>query len=211
MLDTSDDLDQAQREIGHPVEQLFTPLTRFRPQRPDQHFAIDNGAFTEFRRDAFLALLDREKPRRHLCRFVTVPDVVSRESERSRDAIGSARRTLEVFDAWSRRLPGWPLALACQDGQEDLPIPWERLAAVFIAGSTQWKLSIHAAHIVKAAKALGVWVHIGRINTPDRWAHFEWLGADSCDGSGLARFSHMRDKIADTKTQRRLFAGEESA
>jgi hypothetical protein len=77
MLDTSHDLNQAAKELGCRVEQLLTPLTRFRPQQPDARFAIDNGAFAGFDRKAFEALLDREYNRRHLCRFVVVPDVVA--------------------------------------------------------------------------------------------------------------------------------------
>ena len=120
----------------------------------------------------------------HHLPLVVVPDVVS-----------SARRTLEVFDHWSNRLDGWPLALAIQDGQESLPIPWKYISAVFIAGSTEFKMSRHAEHVVRAAKALDKWVHVGRVNTPDRWEYFEKMGADSIDGSGIGRYSHMRADI----------------
>jgi hypothetical protein len=34
-------------------------------------------------------------------------------------------------------------------------------------------MSQHAAQIVNAAKAIGKWVHIGRVNHPDRFDHFE--------------------------------------
>ncbi len=197
MLDTSDNLDEAEREIGYPVEQLLTPLTRFRPQRPDQRFAIDNGAFAGFRPEAFESLLERERPRRSLCRFVSVPDVVC-----------SARRTLEVFYIWAPRLTGWPLALVVQNGQEHQPIPWRRLAAVFIGGDTAWKCGPHAEQIIRAAKALGVWVHVGRVNTPDRLKHFEEMGADSIDGTGISRFSHMRLAINQAKSQATLFGAE---
>jgi hypothetical protein len=195
MLDTSQSLDAAEAELRHPVEQLLTPLTRFSNRRPEARFAIDNGAFSRFDRKAFEALLAREDERRHLCRFVAVPDVVA-----------SARRTLEVFDYWYPLINHWPLALVCQDGQENLPIPWEQIAAVFIGGSTEWKESDHARAIVKAAKAMDTWVHVGRINTPDRFAAFKEWGADSCDGSGIAQYSHMRRAIGDKPA---LFSREE--
>lgn len=194
MLDTSHDLKTAERELNHPVEQLFTPLTRFANKRPDARFAIDNGAFSNFNRKAFESLLEREKSRRHLCRFVAVPDVV-----------GSARRTLEVFDHWYPQLNQWKLALVAQDGQEDLPIPWEFIDAIFIGGTTQWKESDNARAIVKAAKAIGKWVHVGRINTPARFAGFKEWGADSCDGSGIAQYSHMRTAIGHPAPK--LFVG----
>lgn len=184
LLDTSEDLMVAQGELGCSVEQLLTPLTRFTRQNKEGFFAIDNGAFAGFQRDAFLSLLDRERESRDFCRFVAVPDVVA-----------SARRTLEVFDSWRFQLSGWPLALVAQDGQEDLAIPWQEIQAVFIGGSTEWKLSKGAADICKAGKAIGKWVHAGRVNTPARFEYFEKLGADSIDGTGLSRYSWMRERI----------------
>ena len=125
LLDKGQDLDECGAEIGVPVGQLLTPLTRYRLREPSLPWAIDNGAFSSFDAKTFGALLDRESHRAERCLFVTVPDVV-----------GSARRTLEVFERWAPRLNGWRLALACQDGQESLPIPWDEIAAVFIGGST---------------------------------------------------------------------------
>ena len=194
MLDTSEDLAVCQEEIGCPVEQLLTPLTRFARQRKDAHFCIDNGAFSRFNGEAFLSLLQREAADRHLCRFVAVPDVVA-----------SARRTLEVFDHWCYKLAGWPLALVAQDGQENLPIPWQNISAVFIGGSTSWKLGADAVAVIKAAKAIGKWVHVGRVNTPARFEYFENLGVDSIDGSGLARFSWMRERIYKQQQSPDLF------
>lgn len=198
MLDTSDDLATASAEVGFPVEQLLTPLTRYRNRHPDQHFAIDNGAFSRFNRKAFEALLTRERERKDLCRFVAVPDVV-----------GSARRTLEVFDYWFPLLGGWNLALVIQDGQENLPIPWEFIEAVFIGGSTKFKESNEAAQAIKAAKAMSKWVHVGRVNTPDRFEAFVQMDVDSIDGSGLAQYTHMREKIANRNGSHRLFTTEE--
>ncbi len=195
MLDTNDDLATCREEIGFPVEQLFTPLTRYSNRHPDAHFAIDNGAFSRFNRQSFESLLEREKPRRHLCRFVAAPDVV-----------GSARRTLEVFDYWFPLLGGWPVALVAQDGQEDLPIDWDSIAAVFIGGSTRFKESNESIAIVKAAKAIGKWVHVGRVNSPTRFETFLEYGVDSIDGSGLAQYSHMRVAIRDRHIHPDLFS-----
>lgn len=184
LLDNGQDLDQCAEEIRAPVGQLLTPLTRYRLRDPARPWAIDNGAFAKLDTAGLLALLKREEHHRENCLFVAVPDVV-----------GSARRTLEVFERWKARLSGWKLALVCQDGQEDFPLPWDDIDAVFIGGSTGWKLSQHVGHIVRAAKALDKWTHIGRVNDPARWAHFDKMGADSCDGTGLARYSHMREAI----------------
>lgn len=187
LLDTSEGLDVCSAEIGWPVEQLITPLTRFNLQKPDKPFAIDNGAFSRFNAVGFRSLLERESSRKHLCRFVAVPDVV-----------GSARRTLEAFEHWQPELAQWPLALVCQDGQERLPMPWDLIDAIFVGGTTMWKESHFATECIKTAQLLGKWVHVGRVNDPKRFKKFEELGVDSVDGSGIARFSWMRERIRDT-------------
>lgn len=184
LLDTSQDFEVCSEELGCPVEQLLTPLTRYLPQRPKEKFAMDNGAYSSFKEQAFLSLLDREAPRLSLCRFVAVPDIV-----------GNAVRTLEVFKVWSKRLHKWPLAFVAQDGQEKLTIPWEAVQAVFIGGSTQWKMSRHAVAIIKTGRMLKKWVHAGRVNTPGRFEYFQDLGVDSIDGTGLSRYTHMRKAI----------------
>jgi hypothetical protein len=195
LLDNGQDLTVCAAELGCDVGQLLTPLTRYTLRNPEMPWAIDNGAFAGFEEKAFLSLLKREEHHKAGCLFVTAPDVV-----------GSARRTLEVFDRWKGRLASWPIALACQDGQENLPLPWDDIAAVFIGGSTDWKVSPEAAQCIKAAKALGKWAHVGRVNDPARFEHFEKLGADSIDGTGIARYSHMREAIAKRANQEKLFA-----
>jgi len=190
LLDTSHDLDECAAELNCEVGQLLTPLSRFRLRNPELPWAIDNGAYADLKIKAFLSLLERERHHQDRCLFVAAPDVV-----------GSARRTLEVFDIWKPRLKGWSLALVCQDGLEDLPIPWNDIAAVFIGGSTKWKCSQHAAQIIKAAKALEKWVHVGRVNHQERFDHFRDLGADSIDGTGLSKYSHMRKAIANRAQQ----------
>jgi hypothetical protein len=194
LLDTSHDLGECAQELGCPVAQLLTPLTRF--ARKSATFAIDNGAFAGFDPKKFLSLLAREEEARQGCLFVAVPDVVA-----------NARRTLELFETWRYKLQHWPLALVMQDGQEDLEIPWSAVAAIFIGGSTAWKMSKAAADCVRAAKALpdSKWVHAGRVNTPGRFEYFEALGADSIDGTGLSRYSHMRAAILDAYENPGLF------
>lgn len=193
-MDTSEKLSVCAAELNCEVGQLLTPLTRFNLQDKNGKFAIDNGAFSEFKEKAFMSLLAREACHKENCIFVAVPDVVA-----------SAARTLEIFDHWKDRLKDWPLALVAQDGQENFLIPWRDIQAIFIGGSTEFKVSDHVKHIIKAAKMLGKWVHIGRINTPDRFEYFLGLGADSCDGSGIAQYTHMREAIARRHNQAKLF------
>lgn len=190
LLDNGQNLDECATEIGCEVGQLLTPLTRYKLRDPARPWAIDNGGFAGLDLPALFALLQREQHHRDRCLFVTVPDIVA-----------SAQRTLELFDHFKGKLAGWKLAYACQDGQEHVRIPWDEIAAVFIGGSTNFKCSEHVTRIIKTAKIFGKWVHVGRVNDPGRWKHFEELGADSADGTGIARYSHMREAIADRDKQ----------
>lgn len=194
LLDNGQCLDTCESEIGVPVGQLLTPLTQYRLRDPSRPWAIDNGGFGELDIPALKSLLKREQHHRDDCLFVASPDIV-----------GSAQRTLELFEYFKPMLAGWKVAFVCQDGQEMLPIPWDEIAAVFIGGSTNWKCSHHVEQIIRTAKVLGKWVHIGRVNDPARWVHFENLGADSADGTGVARYSHMRRAIAQRHQQPGLF------
>lgn len=163
--------------------QLITPLTRYRNH--GKAFAIDNGAFSRFDARSFQSLLDREEPNRERCLFVTVPDIV-----------GSGRRTLELWRHRRAFVQDWPLALVAQDGLEELDIPWSDLSALFVGGRDPWKDSQAAIDIVRTAKTLGKWVHVGRVNTERRFKLFAEAGADSCDGSGIAMYDEMMDVLA---------------
>lgn len=185
LLDNGQDLATCEAEIGVQVGQLLTPLTRYRLRDPGRPWAIDNGGFKELDVPGLMSLLERESHHKANCLFVAVPDIVA-----------SAQRTLELFQHFKPMLVGWKLALVVQDGQENLPIPWDEIDAVFIGGSDAWKCSIHVERIIRVAKLLGKHVHAGRVNTPERWIWFESQGADTGDGTGVSRYSHMRRAIA---------------
>jgi len=190
LLDNGQNLDECAAELGCEVGQLLTPLTNYRLRDPTRPWAIDNGAFARLETAAFAALLKRHEHHRQNCLFVTVPDIV-----------GCAMRTAEVFDLWAPQLSGWRIALACQDGQESVRIPWDRIDAVFIGGSDNFKCGPHTERIIKTAKLFGKWVHIGRVNHAFRFEHFLRLGADSIDGTGIARYTHMREAIGNRHQQ----------
>jgi hypothetical protein len=184
LLDTSEALDVCAMELGCAVKQLITPLTGFLRQKEHDEFGIDNGAFARFSRDKFLSIVERERDVKHRCRFLAVPDIVA-----------DARRTSEAFEYWKYQLSGWPLAYVAQDGIEGLPIPWKHIEAIFIGGTTGWKLGPHAKAVIRAAQVMGKYVHVGRVNSPGRFEYFENLEVDSIDGTGLSRYTHMREKI----------------
>jgi hypothetical protein len=185
LLDTSEDLHVCAAELGvDPAEvgQLLTPLNRLANR--GGVFAIDNGAYSGLQLKAFETRLARELENRKRCKFVVAPDVV-----------GSQRRTLELFLRWQPKLFGWPLALAIQPGVEEFDLPWDEFEAVFIGGDNQFKTSRAVIHVIRTAQALGKWVHVGRVNEPDRYRWCIDHGVDSIDGSGISLYSNMRRKI----------------
>jgi hypothetical protein len=174
--------------------QLITPLTGY--SNWGGMFAIDNGGFSRQDPKAWRRILARELPNQSRCLWVSCPDVVA-----------DARRTRELFDVFEPVLhtAGWPVALVAQDGIEKEEIPWARLEGVFIGGSTEWKMGPGAAGVIRAALWLEKFVHVGRINTGERWKHFEKMGCHTFDGSALVRpypgHDGQRRSIASARQQ----------
>lgn len=142
-------------------------------------WAADNAAFSKFDPVAYATMLERAaaEPTRPL--FVTVPDVV-----------GDAFRTRWRFADWYPVLKRFrlPLAYVLQDGEHTDTVPWSLIAAVFVGGSTAFKVGAQARALVVEAQRRGKWVHMGRVNTVRRLMYAQQIGCDSVDGSGFARF-----------------------
>ena len=163
--------------------QLHTPITRHNDC--GMPFGIDNGAFSHFNGPYFQSCLKKHSLYKDRCIFVAMPDVV-----------GNARRTLELWKYRDDFIGGWPMALVMQDGIEDFDIPWDELSTIFIGGMDPWKDSEAVVDIIKTAKILGKHIHVGRVNTTQRFIHFEDLGADTCDGSAVSKvFSQKLEMI----------------
>ncbi|MGH2359704.1 MAG: hypothetical protein ACRDGM_04065, partial [bacterium] len=147
-------------------------------------WAADNAAFSNWDTEAFVEMLDKFKgtPR---CLFVTAPDVVEIVDG---EPVGNAARTVKRYWLWRPMLEGWPRAFVLQDGQQHGDVPWDDVAAIFIGGSTAFKLGRAAATLAGYAKARGKWLHMGRVNTRKRWRYAESLGCDSVDGTGFSKF-----------------------
>ncbi len=147
---------------------------------------VDNGCFSGFREKEFRKLLGLARRHERLIRFVAAPDVV---------ADGAA--TLALFDQWRqiiREQHQLPVALVLQDGMTGRDIPWPLLDAVFVGGSTEWKLSRVAEELIREAQRRGKWVHVGRVNTRCRITRFRELSVDSIDGTG---FNIWPDRLRD--------------
>lgn len=155
---------------------MVTPRMGQRPPE-GQPWAADNSRFsapqdyTDAKYLSWLAKMPVES-----CLFATAPDVV-----------GDAAATLELsapMFAPIRQL-GYRVAFVAQDGLESLPVPWDDFDALFIGGTTDWKLGDAAARIAREAKARGKWVHMGRVNSLRRMRYAETIGCDSADGTTL--------------------------
>jgi hypothetical protein len=143
-----------------------------------QPWAADNGRFSKpetYTDEAYLTWLSK-RPHREACLFATAPDV-----------IGDAAATLVLSAPMFARIRalGYRPALVAQDGLEHLPVPWDDFDALFIGGSTAWKLSEAAHDLAAEAKRRGKWVHMGRVNSLRRVRIAQAMGCDSVDGTYL--------------------------
>jgi hypothetical protein len=144
-------------------------------------WAADNGCFAQgekFNLSRYLAWLQAIPPKhRQRCLFATAPDVVG-------DWTATWKRSQDVLPAL--RDLGYAAAVVLQDGAEsDSAIDWQAFDAVFVGGSTGWKLSHHAERLCLQAKRERKWVHMGRVNSLRRIRAATEMGCDSADGTFL--------------------------
>jgi hypothetical protein len=149
---------------------------------PDEvPWAADSGCFAaphKFDPVRYITWLDERKHAADRCLFVTMPDVV-----------GDARATLDAVKDWPQiiRGMGYRPALVGQDGLERIErLPWWVCDAFFVGGTTTWKLSQHAARLVREANERGKWTHMGRVNSLRRLRAAAAMGCQSSDGTYLA-------------------------
>lgn len=142
-------------------------------------WAVDNDCYSQgdnFDFNTWLIYLNRIKDWPGDNKFVTVPDVVG-------NADATHKRWLEFAPEMKKF--DMPMAYVAQDGLKDLPdIDFD---ALFIGGTTKFKMGQDVARLIKLAKANEKWVHVGRVNSLTRIKHFYLLGADSIDGSAWIR------------------------
>jgi hypothetical protein len=182
MLDCSPaKITEYRQRFGVDFWQLRTPLTNY-ARAEGIAYGLDNGCFSGFDEPAWWRLVLQALEDEPV--FIALPDVV-----------GDAARTIELFHHFKADVPR-RRALVLQDGIANARIPWEELEAVFIGGSDEFKFSQEAINAARAAKMLGKWVHVGRVNTAARVRNWRGL-ADSIDGSGISRYDHMlKDVLA---------------
>lgn len=162
-----------QPRSGNSIERLATS---------GRWWAADNDCFQRLDVEAYWRMISRiASVDRSRLLWVAVPDVV-----------GDAQATINRWVEWHPQLEhlGLPAAFVGQDGLGEAwdQIPWDQLAAVFLGGSTGWKLSQEAERLSREAKSRGKWVHMGRVNTLRRIRHATEIGADSIDGTTFSRW-----------------------
>jgi hypothetical protein len=168
-------------------------------------WAADNDAYNGgFDEDAYRQMLERLHGLPG-CVFVAAPDVV-----------GDAEVTYRLWEEWGWALARYelPPAYVLQDGLEDWPVPWgQGVRAVFIGGTTEFKLGEVAREVAAEAKRRGLWVHMGRVNSLRRIRYANAIGCDSVDGSKYARWTDTRLPLglAAIKAGPQLFLEEEGA
>jgi len=156
--------------------------------RSGQPWGADNDALAGVKPDAYLQMLNAIAAVPHdQLKFVAAPDAVERTPE---GILGSWEGTRWLWRCWRPALQarGLPAAIVLQDGATPDTVPWDELHTVFVGALTAWKLSRTAELLVRMARARGLWVHVGRVNTMGRLARVEAMGADSFDGGQLSRF-----------------------
>lgn len=153
---------------------LITPRNSY-PSKPLGAFpvAADNGCFAkDWDADEWADWIRAVDPS---VLFAVVPDVV-----------GDWRATRHRWDHYAPSLARFRRAYVLQDGQPMDSVPWDEAGAVFIGGSTDYKLSPDAERLVREATGRGLWTHMGRVNSLARVRIAHAWGCDSVDGNYIA-------------------------
>ena len=184
---------KAQDCVDYGCLQLRTPLTKYAREH-GVYWVMDNGSFSGFDEMGFIRMATQGMNDR-FCKWIAIPD-----------SVGDHEETLDLFEKWTVQLSNYWIpfrerfkkwAFVIQDGATIETIPWDEITAVFLGGTTRFKLSRGAYLILEEAKKRDKWVHVGRVNTSGRIGYFHGV-ADSIDGSGIAKYDHMLQRARNT-------------
>lgn len=184
------------------IGQITTPASN-NALEPGVEWCADNAIYSNaYPGDgAYLGWLGR-LPGAGDCRFAVAPDVVGDHAATYERGWPMFRRIREIV----------PVAMCAQNGATPDDMPWGYIDAVFLAGVvecrrcdwvppvaelpliacpnshrlTEWKQSDMARAVAARGKAMGKWVHMGRVNTRNRLLAAQDMGCDSVDGTFLA-------------------------
>jgi hypothetical protein len=188
-----------------PIGVCNTPGINYTPKAmlAYQHWCADNACYAQGERfdlDAFLKWLAGLEPVQDRCLFAVAPDVIG-------DWQATLARSLPVVPPL--RSLGYRAAVVLQDGATPESIP--DCDAVFVGGTTKWKTSIAAERCCVAVKSLGIWVHMGRVNTVERLERAASMGCDSVDGTFVKFGPRVNSRkmirwLRRVNAQQRMFA-----
>jgi hypothetical protein len=156
---------------------LITPKGGHRPDLSTMPWAADSGCYSTpyIGDDSYLRFLDSYP--RDTCLFAVAPDVVA-------DWSGTVKVAAAVLP--KIRAMGFPAAFIAQDDLPPAWVAWDEFDALFVGGTTAYKLSEDAYALVREAKRRGKWCHMGRVNSLRRLQAAAMGGYDSVDGTYLA-------------------------
>lgn len=173
---------------------------KFSPTRAEKGIPWDEEGWWNF--------LVKNVDKAHLAVFATAPDVVNwvEYPNGKKGPMGDAAATLVESARWYDKIRelGYPVALVAQDGLDPADVPWDKIDAIFVGGSDDYKVGTAppprvralkadgtplgipgSIGVVQEAKRRGKWVHIGRVNSLARYRFARLVGADSVDGTYL--------------------------
>jgi hypothetical protein len=110
------------------------------------------------------------------------------------DVVGKSRETLALWPKWKDviRAFGYRPALVLQDGMSLGEVDMRNPPALFIGGTTEYKLSETVREIVAWMGKRRIPIHMGRVNTQKRIEYAYQIGCTSCDGSGFSKWPDTR-------------------
>lgn len=162
------------RRLG--VGLMLTPKIR-RRHTYGLVYAVDTGCFADpdgFDLTEYLHRLADWRELNGEPLFATAPDVVG-------DPVETWKRSEPILPIL--RDHGYRSAFVAQDGLVEPP-DWDAFDCLFVGGTTTYKLSEVAYRLAAEAKARGKWVHMGRVNSANRYRAAKASGAyDSADGT----------------------------
>ena len=165
-------------------------------------YALDNGAWTAHQKGLPF----------DVAAFVKACDLLGAGADWiiAPDVVGEAGPSLKLTAEWLPRLreqfPRSLILVAVQDGMtEDCVRAWLRSdVGIFLGGSTHWKIAT-MRRWGETAHRLGVYLHVGRVNTKRRILLAQEAGADSFDGTSVSRFAKSIDRLDSARRQHALF------
>ena len=159
-----------------------------------RRWCFDNDCFNGgFKPMPWMSSILKLVPYRRTCDFIVMPDVV-----------GDALATKSLWYKYFPHIKQYkmPLAYVAQNGGGVLDIP-EQAKVLFIGGDNEFKLGEEGRICVEKAKARGLRVHMGRVNSLKRLRYAKSIGCDTVDGTYICfgkdintpKLNHMMEQV----------------